>query len=414
MKKNLKILIPNATSPLNLGDQVMLKELLKLLKSTHRNGEVTIHSTDPHLYKKNTAYRVDHTLYSWVVFSNKNPFVRSIRLYRLFLEYIFNRLNFNKVIVDKKLHSLIKDYKNADLIVYVGNGYVRSQKGIKQTLNLFMLLLLFEFSKFSNGKKIAAPMSFGPFAYTWQEKMARLFLNHLNIVSAREEFSYRRMQKNKIKNIILSSDHALFLKRKSFKKKSNGRFVLGFTVRTWFGEKGQKEFENKIVNGLVTFSKLNDLFLQPIVQVDAPEYGDNDLDITKDIVIKLKLNGCKVLPVKNDFDLKNAITIYSEIDLLLGMRMHSNIIAATQGTPFIALSYEHKTEGIVKQLGMKEYSIDCEEMNEECLVALLMKAYKYKDRLRKIIISRVNNIQNKEREKWSKILKEYRGMNYDN
>ncbi|OGH19180.1 MAG: hypothetical protein A3D74_04145 [Candidatus Levybacteria bacterium RIFCSPHIGHO2_02_FULL_37_13] len=34
MKKKLKILIPNATSPLNLGDQVMLKELLKLLKST--------------------------------------------------------------------------------------------------------------------------------------------------------------------------------------------------------------------------------------------------------------------------------------------------------------------------------------------------------------------------------------------
>ena len=34
MKKKLKILIPNATSPLNLGDQVMLKELLKLLKNT--------------------------------------------------------------------------------------------------------------------------------------------------------------------------------------------------------------------------------------------------------------------------------------------------------------------------------------------------------------------------------------------
>ena len=414
MKKKLKILIPNATSPLNLGDQVMLKELLKLLKSTHGNGEITIHSTDPHLYKQNAQYRVDHTLYSWAVFSNKNPLVRAMRMYKLFLEYILNRINFNKIIFDKKLHKLINDYKRADLIVYVGNGYVRSQKGIKQALNLFMLLVLFEFSRFSNRKKIAAPMSFGPFAYSWQEKIAGLFLNHLNIVSAREEISYKRMQKNNIKNIILSSDHALFLKRKSLKKKRNARFVLGFTIRKWFGEKRQSELEDKIVNGLAAFSKLNDLLLQPIIQVDAPEYGDNDVDIMKEIVIKLKLNGCKVLPVKNASDLKNAITIYSEIDLLLGMRMHSNIIAATQGTPFVALSYEHKTEGITKQLGMEEYSINCEVINEDNLVALLTKAHQNKSILRKIITSRVSNIQNKEQERWSKILKEYKRMYYDN
>src|SRR3989344_9164474 len=102
------------------------------------------------------------------------------------------------------------------------------------------------------------------------------------------------IQKSSIKNLILSSDHALFVKRKSFKKKTNPHFILGFTIRKWFEEKRQSELENKIVNGLAAFSKLNNLLLQPIIQVDAPEYGDNDVDIMKEIVIKLKLNGCKV------------------------------------------------------------------------------------------------------------------------
>ena len=51
------------------------------------------------------------------------------------------------------------------------------------------------------------------------------------------------------------------------------------------------------------FAKTTSVQIQPIVQVDAPKYGDNDADLTKKIAIDLKGKGVKVLPIKKIVDL---------------------------------------------------------------------------------------------------------------
>lgn len=45
-------------------------------------------------------------------------------------------------------------------------------------------------------------------------------------------------------------------------------------------------------------------------------------------------------------------------DLTIGTRLHSAIILMNFGTPAIAINYEHKSAGIMQQLGMPEMAID--------------------------------------------------------
>jgi len=402
-RKQIKILIPNATSPRNIGDQAMLDGLIFLLKNEYKSAKIKIHSVDPNVYDRKVDYQIDHTLYSWSVLKNRNAFPKFINLSKLVLQYIFLRLGIFGLGVDRQLTSLINDYKNADLIVFAGGGYLRSRKGIKQSLNLFMQLLHFKFAELFSAKKIVSPISVGPFGCKWQEKIVAGELSKMDLVAVREEISYKMLEKYKMKNLILSSDFALLIKKIN-KKKVNSDFTLGFTVREWLKGNKYKKFEDSFVESIQKFSKNTGAKIQPIVQVDASMYGEDDASVTKKIAEKLgkkKLGVSKIIKINN---VNEALDVYSNIDLLLGMRMHSNIFAAIQGTPFVALSYEYKTEGIAKQLSMEKYCIRCEDVNKDSLYKILMDAYKNRSYLRKELINSVEEIQNREIKRWGNIL----------
>lgn len=54
--------------------------------------------------------------------------------------------------------------------------------------------------------------------------------------------------------------------------------------------------------------------------------------------------------------------ILGECELTVGTRLHSAIISMNFGTPAIAINYEHKSAGIMKQLGMPEMAIEIRQL----------------------------------------------------
>lgn len=54
--------------------------------------------------------------------------------------------------------------------------------------------------------------------------------------------------------------------------------------------------------------------------------------------------------------------ILAECELTVGTRLHSAIISMNFGTPAIAINYEHKSAGIMKQLGMPEMAIEIRQL----------------------------------------------------
>jgi colanic acid/amylovoran biosynthesis protein len=63
-----------------------------------------------------------------------------------------------------------------------------------------------------------------------------------------------------------------------------------------------------------------------------------------------------------------AAALYASFDLLIGTRMHANIISMVVGTPAVAIAYEHKTTGIMNELGLDDLVIDIAQCNTDALL----------------------------------------------
>lgn len=64
----------------------------------------------------------------------------------------------------------------------------------------------------------------------------------------------------------------------------------------------------------------------------------------------------QVLPDKYSSDVQQSI-IRNAV-FVIGARYHSIVFAINQGVPFVALSYEHKMEGLLEELGLLKYGVD--------------------------------------------------------
>lgn len=63
--------------------------------------------------------------------------------------------------------------------------------------------------------------------------------------------------------------------------------------------------------------------------------------------------------------------ILGACDLTVGTRLHSAIISMNFATPAIAINYEHKSAGIMQQLGMPEMAIDIRHLLDGTLQAMV-------------------------------------------
>lgn len=403
IRMSMNILIPNATGPTNIGDQAILKGLLGVLREKYPNAYITIHTSNPELYSEKMVDKINPHLYFWAAFSNRNNFIRVTRLLQLFLQYILCAVKIYLPVGERQLLDIVDDYRKADLIVFVGGGYMHSKTGFTQTLNLLMILFIFRFARLFSVKKIVAPMSFGPFGYEWQEYISTRALRDFDIVGIREKISLRILEKYHIKNVILSVDHAFFVNFVPHRQ-HHSDFILGFTIRDWLPKKEQANFENNFANAISRFSKGKSIVVQPIVQVGGVEYGEFDGFITDRLATLLKKIGLSVLPAKHIESVSDAISVYANIDLLLGMRMHSNILASLSGTPLAIISYEHKADGIAELLRLDNYVISCNKVTAENLSGLLQEVYELRGEVSERLRIAVNKIREMEILRWKKIV----------
>lgn len=408
----MKILIPNATSPQNIGDEAILYSQVRLLEEIFDKPEIIIHSTAPNLQEKLWKYKVKPSISDLIAFKSRKTLVQI----RQFIEWIFVliivKLRLNDWIrFNTEIQETLDDYRYADITLFVGNGAYRSQKGIKQSVYLFITLLPLFFSKLLSKATLVGPVSFGPFAYAWQAKLTALALSGVQSIQSRESISFRKMKSVGLKNLTQGQDTALFLNRLSNPKISKS-LTVGLTVRNWFTYIDQTTFENTLVDGLVQFAKEKEIIIQPYVQVHAPEHGDHDLEVATRVSLMLSQSGASVKSPIIIKDLKHAIKEFSCLWFMVGMRMHSNIIAATQGIPFVALEYEYKTLGIARSLDMQSFVVDCSDMDSKNLYDKLMKAHEFREMLSQKLLKKIKTINVVQKLNWKKILRQATSSSY--
>ena len=94
----------------------------------------------------------------------------------------------------------------------------------------------------------------------------------------------------------------------------------------------------------------------------------------------------------NHYEIKGVL---GRADLLIGMRLHANILASSALTPIVGINYQPKVKFYYELLGMDEYTISFDRFTEDELTAHILKGWQDREELRAQLEDRIPKLQDR-------------------
>ena len=362
--KELNIIFPNATIVVSAYDKLDKSSLFEGYRIIPNSMYVSIHRHDNIIFKLLHTFYIEFSLVVWS------------------LIYKLTKINL-LIIVPQDTRELIDEYFNADLIVPIGGGYLRSKKGIKESINLILLLTPIYICSNLNKSIILFSQSIGPIGTNLQKHMVKSVLNKVDLILAREDHTTKLMHDIGVNDkLVIRTVDAGFLFNESktvnlseFLENQNiaeNKTIVGITVRKWMNKQKQDYFEAQIaefINKVNKESKGNKFIFIFIPQVTSTVHNDDDRDVASRIYQKVN-DTTQVINLTTNFDHFKLKSMYANLDYIIGTRFHSVIFSLTSYVPAIAIEYEFKTSGIMNDLHLSKWVILIEEVNSENLYIL--------------------------------------------
>ncbi|WP_435235716.1 colanic acid biosynthesis pyruvyl transferase WcaK [Psychromonas sp. PT13] len=251
--------------------------------------------------------------------------------------------------------------KEYDAVIQVGGSFFVDLYGEAQFEHALCTLLA--------GKPLyLLGHSVGPFQKRSFNLIAKTVFAKANMISLRESVSLSLMQEANmpIKNVYKGADTAWLVNPTpvdiplALFQYVNSNPTVAITLRELapFDKRlgvTQKDYEKAFANVVDNIVKLGYqvLFCSTCTGIDSYHKDDRmvALNVINNVLAK---ESCHVVMDElNDVELG---TLLSYCKLTIGTRLHSAIISMNFNTPAIALNYEHKSEGIMQQLALPDYS----------------------------------------------------------
>jgi len=409
----LKVLLINIHSFNNVGDAALSQVAIDQIQENFPDSRLTLVMNDPQSYTGNE--QVVLSFHTWVTKNINHQAVRFIWLVCVSLvASITNRL-FGKAIffpISRDIRATIQAYLEANLVVSVPGGYFYSYGRGRALINIAFSMSL---AHFSGQPLYLFPQSFGPLQFQWEHWLAGWLLSHSRLVMAREAQSYEQLANWGIPiskcHILPDSafaykgdppDYALNWLHSQGINPQTDRPMLGITMLDWGaqypGFQNQEAYENAIAAAIKYFiAQLGGRVLL-LPQSCGPTPAEDDRLPASRVAKRVSHLGTSVFQAILPLSPGLLYSVYGQLDLLIGTRMHSNIFALSQGVPVIAIGYLHKTLGIAQSAGIKDWVVDIQQINEACLIEKLSDLWSVRSKIREDLRGRMPAIQQKSRE----------------
>lgn len=292
----------------------------------------------------------------------------------------------------KHLRETAAIYAQADLIIPVGGGYIRSRKGLLNRWNIPLLLHPLLFGYLLGKPTILYSQSVGPFHGWLESAMVAYTLRRMTLILLREDTSQQLLARMGVtKNVMRAVDSGFLLTSlhtEDLRKKyaiSLDTLVVGVTVRSWLEGSAQQTYERAVAQALDNLGRTLNIHFLFIPQVTAAK-GDDDR-IVSSRVHALMRNRTIATVVHETPDHHMIKAMYAGLDALIGTRFHSVIFSLTSHVPVLAIEYEHKTSGIMHDLHLKRWVVRIEDVTAAILTKkmheLLGERARYRRQLRR-------------------------------
>jgi colanic acid/amylovoran biosynthesis protein len=237
---------------------------------------------------------------------------------------------------------------------------------------------------------VCAPQSYGPFDGKLVAWIVAKTLRRARLVLAREDISLAELKKLHLPDSVArrAVDSAFSLEPprpvradQQVWRTSHGvgveDVVVGVTVRRCLSRAQQASFEAELAAFVDRVHELPGHRVVIFPQATAADQWDDDR-IASRAVAGLCRGHTRPILLETEADYRGVATFITGLDYLVGNRFHSVIFALTARVPCIAIGYEHKTQGIMRELGLEGWGLPARDLSAGSLFALFGKLEEYR------------------------------------
>lgn len=355
MKREKTIVISGYYGFNNSGDDAILKAIVNDFKKANSKINIIALSKDP-------------------INTERNYKIKAV-----------DRFNFIKVI-----KSLLK----CDVFLSGGGSLLQD---ITSTRSLLYYLSLIYLAKLFKKPVMVYANGIGPINRKINRYLTKSILNKVDLITLRDNNSEKTVKELGVnnKNVFVTAD-PVFTLEPTEKEKINkllkdeniptDKHLIGFSVRDWKKSKNIIEVISKTIDYININYDLNVLLI--------PMHYPEDLEISK--IIKENCE-TEVFILNNKYSVEDIMGVISKLDIIVAMRLHSLIYAATQAIPMVGLVYDPKVEGFLDSIG-QDMKCSIEDLDIINLCKTIDKAILKREESKNSLIDIKNKFINKSRE----------------
>lgn len=376
----MKILLVGNHTCGNRGDGAILRGLIDSLAHARSDLEIDAISR----YPVSSSYLLGQNILPDELFlelkKGKNKLIDKVKrrlMPKIMMSHISGNGWYKWLPVPKYLRDFSEKMQQYDAVIQVGGSFFVDLYGPLQFEHLFCALL---------AKKPIYMLghSVGPFQKQSFNEIANFVFSRVDTLVLRESVSLDMMKKSGIstEKVVSGIDTAFLVRAREVEQPSHNLLhwqqviaahkTIAITVRKLapFDKRlgvTQQEYEQafgRVINAMIDRG-YQVVALSTCTGIDS--YGNDDRMIAttlrEHVVQKDKYH--VVMDEFNDLELG---ILLAKCHLTIGTRLHSAIISMTFGTPAIVINYEHKSLGVMNQLGLPDMASDVKSLMDGTII----------------------------------------------
>lgn len=319
VKKTDEVLIYSWVGEKNLGDELILKSIISMIRKCDKHIKMNIMGTDT---KSIREIHSEFNRISTYIDGTLKSFLRAVIKYNIF-KVILNILCSEKLII--------------------ACGGALSDWNPSSTLTIFFLIDIFNLM---NRKICMFGIGAGPILHEESKKRFYNKLKKVDVITVRDKESYELLKSIGLKNVILSNDCVFDIAseiQKKYSVKNINDKKIAFVLAKLFDDNSCEldKYKNEVIN-VINSLKLLDWDIRLI-----PFHYSADITFLEDIN-----KSCNVEVVNTHENINDIINCLNDQNIVVGMRYHSVVLSIILGKKVIPIIYHPKVYGVAKQFGI--------------------------------------------------------------
>lgn len=380
----MKILLVGNHTCGNRGDGAILRGLIDSLKSARADLDIDVISR----YPTSSGYLLQQHIQQDSLFLHNSKsgkgLVGSLKrkvANRLMPDIMMAHLGkgglYKSFSVPPHLAAFTKSLAQYDAIIQVGGSFFVDLYGVTQFDHALCALM-------ANKPLHMVGHSVGPFENPRVNALANFVFDRVDSLVLREEVSHDRLKQDGVttSKVKKGVDTAFLVQAREVANPSHNllhwqaiisaRKTIAITVRELapFDKRlgvTQKEYEaafGRVINAMIAEGYQVAAF-STCTGIDSYAKDDRMVALTLRDHVEHPEHYHVIMDEFNDLELG---ILLSHCHLTIGTRLHSAIISMNFGTPAVAINYEHKSLGVMKQLGLPQMATDVQSLMDGSLI----------------------------------------------